>query len=370
MPLIRTHRVVLATTTEHPQGGIATLLSELAHSLAAPGWEVTAGWEQRQHPEDRILSAPAGRVSSMLWPGLVLFQVIRRAAWFARMRPTVVNIHSADPARTAACLLSARLAFRRRCYVSWHASGSPLRGSWIVRALISRLATGYILLSDDAVRAAGAAGADRLKVFLVPPGMPFPRSSSLTREAARKELGLAAETFVVLAAARLVATKGVDDLIRAAADLPCTTVLIAGEGPEKSKLEQLAASVAPGKVRFTGWLSPSQLEAAYQAADVFSLPSRREAFALVYVEAARGGLPSVAYDVDGVRCAVRQGETGILVQPGDVRALAGALRKLLEQPEVRRSMGAAARRRFQTEFTLDRMITDYRAILGPAGHSG
>lgn len=97
----------------------------------------------------------------------------------------------------------------------------------------------------------------------------------------------------------------------------------------------------------------------WRAADVFVLPTRGEAFGMVFQEAAAAGLPAIGTALNAIPEIVIDGRTGILVPPGDVRALAGALRRLVESPPARIDMGTAARRRIEEVAS----ITGYGARL-------
>ncbi|HYH83500.1 MAG TPA: glycosyltransferase family 4 protein [Longimicrobium sp.] len=88
--------------------------------------------------------------------------------------------------------------------------------------------------------------------------------------------------------------------------------------------------------------------ALWREADVFALPTRGEAFGMVFQEAAAAALPSIGTAINAIPEIVADGETGILVPPGDVPALAEALRALVSSPEKRSTMGAAARRHIET----------------------
>ena len=104
------------------------------------------------------------------------------------------------------------------------------------------------------------------------------------------------------------------------------------------------------------------------AADVFALPSRREGFGLVYVEAALHGVPSVGCAVGGVTDVIAHGETGLLVPPEDADALAGTLRRLADDPRWRRRLGAAAGPE-AAEFTEPVMADRYTAVFRGDGRS-
>lgn len=97
------------------------------------------------------------------------------------------------------------------------------------------------------------------------------------------------------------------------------------------------------------------IEEYYRAADLFALPSRREAFGMALVEAMASGLPCVASRLPGVTDAiVRDGETGLLVEPHDVGELAGALQRLLDDEALASRIGAAARLDVERRFTIER----------------
>lgn len=148
---------------------------------------------------------------------------------------------------------------------------------------------------------------------------------------------------IVLAVARLVYYKGLDVLIEAARSLRASVVIV-GDGPLAGRLRQLAAGVA--NVHLVGRLSEADLLAHLSVADCFVLPStsRAESFGLATLEAQAMGVPAVVTDVGtGTVDAISPGETGLVVPPGDPRALAEAIDAILANPERRRTMGARAR---------------------------
>jgi glycosyltransferase involved in cell wall biosynthesis len=168
----------------------------------------------------------------------------------------------------------------------------------------------------------------------------------------------------ILAVGRLSYFKGIDVLLRAIADVAETSLVVIGDGECRSALERQARSLGiEARVQFVGRLDMDPagdmtLRTAYENADVFCLPStdRAESFGLVLLEAMRARLPAIASAIvgSGVGFVVREGETGLLVTPGDAAALANALRRLAADAGLRARMGAAGAQRWQQEFTLDR----------------
>lgn len=200
-----------------------------------------------------------------------------------------------------------------------------------------------------------------------------PRSYALTSERAaqaadrRRHYG----TRLVLFVGRLVYYKGVDHLIRAMRDVEGAMLLIVGDGPLRPRLEALAASEAPGRVTFVPPQSHPELVALYHASDVFVLPSVAcsEQFGIVQLEAMACGKPVVATNLPtGVTYVNRHRITGLIVPPGDGRALGEAVREMLDDRELARELGEAGRRRVATDFTVDGMVDSvaqvYRDLSG------
>jgi len=183
-------------------------------------------------------------------------------------------------------------------------------------------------------------------------------------------------TLRLIAVGRLSYFKGFDVLLRALAQMPEASLVLVGDGECGDALRALARELGiETRVRFAGRIDmddagQTELAARYAQADVFCLPSteRAESFGLVLLEAMRAGLPAIASDIpgSGVGFVVRDGETGLLIAPGDVVALATAIRRLADDAALRKKFGAAGLERFQREFTLDRItpqISDlYRRV--------
>ncbi|HLF71121.1 MAG TPA: glycosyltransferase [Dehalococcoidia bacterium] len=155
--------------------------------------------------------------------------------------------------------------------------------------------------------------------------------------------------FVIGATSRFSPEKGVRYLVEAFALLrrrlgERAVLRLAGEGPERAKLEALARELGVADaVEFCGWLEHDALPAFLGSLDVFVLPSTYEGFGVSAVEASAAGLPIVATNVHGIPDVVRHSVTGLLVAPKDPQALADAIASLADDAPLRQRLGEAGR---------------------------
>ena len=165
----------------------------------------------------------------------------------------------------------------------------------------------------------------------------------------------------ILFVGRLIERKGAEDLIDAfrilSEGLPEATLEIVGDGPQRNQLERLVADLNLGKkVSFPGALKGAPLYEKYSSCDVFAMPSVTlkddvEGFGTVFLEAGLFSKPSVGTFSGGIPEAVQDSKTGLLVREGQVAELAAALRRLLEDEDLSRSLGRNARERVLQKFT-------------------
>ncbi len=164
----------------------------------------------------------------------------------------------------------------------------------------------------------------------------------------------------VLFVGRLVQRKGVAFLIEAIARLGPTgpPLEIVGDGPERPGLEALAQRLGvANRVVFRGKIPPDELQASYARAGVCVLPSvldargDTEGLGVVLLEAMNHATPVIASRVGGIPDIVEDGESGLLVPPGDVDALAAAVRRVRDAPALARRLGEAGRRRLREQFS-------------------
>lgn len=184
--------------------------------------------------------------------------------------------------------------------------------------------------------------------------------SSATRAHWRESQGLAADAVVFTSVARLEPQKNPLLALKALSTLsdPRAHLLILGEG---SLQEQVATYVRSndlaGRVHLLG--KQNNIPSMLAASDVFVLGSDWEGNPLAVMEAMAAALPVIATGVGGVPELVRDGEDGILVRAGDWSAFAEAMRALLDDPQKRTAMGAAAQTRAFSEFRVERMVQRY-----------
>ena len=170
---------------------------------------------------------------------------------------------------------------------------------------------------------------------------------------------------ILVCVASLRPKKGHRDLFAAFAivrrRIPTATLLLVGDGPDRGMLQQEAARVCPtGSVIFEGYRS--DVAPILAGGDLFVLASLEEGMPNALLEAMAAGLPAVVTDVGGNAEAIENGTTGYLVPASDPAAMAGRMIEILSDPALRERQSTAARRRYETTFTLDRMTRAYHAL--------
>jgi glycosyltransferase involved in cell wall biosynthesis len=197
------------------------------------------------------------------------------------------------------------------------------------------------------------------KITVIPNGRPaeqFPLVDDGRRTRARRRLGLG-EGQVVAYLGALSPEKAVHVAIEAVAGLEGVTLLVAGDGPLRRPLEEMDSGV-----RFLGAVDrPAEVIAA---ADVVVLPSLSEGLPGVLIEAGLSGVPVVATRVGGAPDIVVDGETGLLVPPGDPQAMAAAIGQVLDDP---RAMGRSAHFHCLQHFSMEVVAEQWDHLLGDVG---
>jgi len=204
------------------------------------------------------------------------------------------------------------------------------------------------------------------KITVIYPGVDLVRFDiQETLPMVRYELGLPDHALVIGVVARLVPYKGHADLIAALPRIlqtaPTTRLVFIGDGPAASDLRRQVHEVGLAEqVHFLG--ARRDIPKLLRALDVFVLPSHQEGLGLAIIEAMAAGLPVVATRAGGIPEVVIEGETGLLVEPGNPPELAEAIIHLLTNPDTRRQMGIKSRQRVEAHFTAQRTAANLTAL--------
>jgi phosphatidyl-myo-inositol dimannoside synthase len=216
-------------------------------------------------------------------------------------------------------------------------------------------------------RAVEVNGLDTDRVYLLPNALEWSDEES---ESVSANISLPSGARL-LTVCRLDSTekyKGVDTVIEALPEVitkvPDVQYVIIGSGSDSDRLKKLAQSVGiSNRVHFLGSVDDAMLRACYRACDIFVMPSAKEGFGFVFLEAMQYAKPVIAADMGGSPEVVQDGVTGLLVQYGDVPQLAEAIIRLCLNPELRTKLGRAGYRRLQEKFTFPQFKRTLTGIL-------
>lgn len=182
-----------------------------------------------------------------------------------------------------------------------------------------------------------------------------------TAPADRAALDTPADAPVALALARLHVKKGLDTLLEATANVPGLYVWIAGEGPIEAELKAQCAKLGlDDRVRFLGWRND---RGALLAACTFvAFPSRYEPFGTVTVDAWAASRPLVAADAAGPAAYVQDGVNGLLIPKDNPEALAKAMSRVINEPDLAARLVEGGRKAYETQFTRAAFVRDSLAL--------
>ena len=365
-------------------GGIARWMGELALRYPPRSLIVSTGRHAGSEESDRRFPQPIDHVGIRATRlrtlnGLALWTA-RASTLVRRARPGFVWCAELKPAGYPARWLRARYGLPYGVIV--HGTellllqakmGRSRFKRWTARELLggaSVVVANSRWTADLARSVLGALGRRALArdVRVVPLGTtPSHFRPGIDPGAVRAKYGLDGGPWL-LTVSRLDTHKGIDTVIRALpavrAAVPAARYAVAGVGSRRAQFERLVADLGLGEaVRFLGFVGDDDLPALYNAADLYVGASRRydllaEGFGIALVEASACGLAVVGGRSGGVPDAVRDGETGILVDPDDPAAVAAGITQLLADAGVRGRMGAAGRRAVETYYNWDRVARD------------
>ena len=355
---------------ENPQAGGAEIhLHEIFGRLAARGHDVTllcGGWKGAP-PRATLDGMSVHRVGTRY-----TFQCVARRYYERVLAGAGADVLVEDINKVP--LWTPRWGARRTVALVPHLFGStafqevaaPLAAAvWVQERPLGRVyrSVPFEAISESTADDLAARGVARSRITVIHPGID---TEAYTPNPAERS-----PVPLVVYLGRLKRYKRVDLIIRAFADMrhPTAHLAIAGAGDHRVALERLAASLDLGeRVKFLGFVSEAQKVALLRSAWVLAFTSPKEGWGITNLEAAACATPVVASSSPGLRESVVDGETGFLVPHGDLPALASALRRVVSDPALVTSLGAAGRRfasRFtwteaaeQTEAHLERVIAE------------
>jgi glycosyltransferase involved in cell wall biosynthesis len=312
---------------------------------------------------------PVGRLEGRV--GVDPGAVARMQAGYRRLRPTLVVAHGGEPLKYAV-LADPRgrvpLAYRK---IS-HAVGG--RGERILARMYDRTTRIFAVTDDLKRELVEEFAVDPDHIVVIPTSRRAPPSLTADeRTELKAAIGAAPDRPLLAWVGRLSDEKQPGAALQAFALIrsrfgPCS-LAICGDGPLRDSVESAAGAAGAGTLVLG---SRDDAERIIAASDLVLSTSRTEGAPGVLVEAGLAGVPVVAFDVGEISGVVRHNETGVLVRPGDLEALADAACRLLADPKRRAEMSNAAReatRPFELTEIASRYAAAFAGLLGPSGDS-
>lgn len=363
-----------------PVGGMQTHTGELTRALDARGvQQIVVTSRPPGFPGHERLGEHS-RVIRLGWPirsGRQLYAV--PAAWVvprAAAGADLLHVHVGEDLAAVPIAYAAARLRRIPLVLTVHTSVAHtlVAGDWrsatvkrvggVIERWGSRGAAAVIALTPRLAGLARAGGVPGERVVVIPSGV---REALFTVPDALIDPVPDVPRPRVLFLGRLHRQKGVDTLLAAVAKVPDVRLVVAGDGPLRGELERRAVALGiADRVRWLGFVAHDDVPALLRSADVLAMPSTYEELGTALVEAMYAGLPIVASRTGGIPDLVTDGADGLLVGSADPDALAGALERLLRQPDLAARLGAAAARRvrdYRWDRLADRVLEVYRTVL-------
>jgi glycosyltransferase involved in cell wall biosynthesis len=244
--------------------------------------------------------------------------------------------------------------------------GFPLKNSNIALARY-RSAARILPISDwvAAILAKSEISPDQMTV--VYEGVEVPRiPPPQVRQAARARWGIADESQLIGCVGVLLPDKGQDSLIRTlatlrAAEFPNARLLLAGDGPDKPRLEKIAAQLdVTDAVIFAGFVTA--MESVYPALDLFMFPSRFEGLGTSLLSAMSYAVPSIAFATCAFPEIIEHGRSGLLAELGNELSLTNSAATILRNPAIAQQMAQSARQRITQKFSAEKMVDSMLSV--------
>ena len=330
--------------------------------------KTTPGWKEFDQQESsnslRIIrrGRPMQNWKYYQWPRILgpVMQAVRHTRSF---KPDLVHFGDlCPPGIVSLCLRSMfGIPYLAYCHGDENSQVDGRRFQPLVRDRIYRDASAVVAANEFARQGLLRIGIPEERIHKITPGVDTERFCPTPPNPQLAEQFSLSRNKVLFTAARLVPKKGLGTILRAVAkiqrSIPNLRYLIAGEGPERGKLETLTRELGLSEtVTFLGDVSNEKLPQFYNLCDVFVMANRMaadgdiETFGMVFIEANAAGKPVVAGRSGGAAEAVVHGSTGLIVDPENVDELADALMILLVNNDLREKLGSNGLRRAQIDF--------------------
>jgi phosphatidylinositol alpha-1,6-mannosyltransferase len=351
----------LFVTRKYPPrvGGMETLASATARALAEPFDLTVLSLGRSQRHLVWWLPVTAARVRAAAMRRTVDLVIFGDALTYCALRPLVA---AAVPDHMV-MVMGLDLTYARGWYQR------------LIRRTLPR-APCVVAISSATGHAAIDRGVPRDRLHVVAPGVlepgEMPMRPAGSGEQLRRRLGIGADTTVLLTLGRLVPRKGVRWFVSVVMSrLPDDVVyVVAGSGPDEIAIREAVAAIGPAgrRVLMLGQVDDELRDALFVGADLFVMPNVEvpgdmEGFGLVAIEAATAGTLVIASALEGIQDAVIDGETGVLVAPGDAVAFVERITALVRDPSERRLLADQYAGTARVAFAIDRMRDDLVAAL-------
>ncbi len=363
----------VASAFEPLQGGTERVVGELAREIALLGHSVTVLTTNLFAPqarlgEEKIVFSKGGKkaeVRVVRVPNKLLLAGYGFApgvvGWLKRhwREFDVAHCHGYNRHATESALffLQGRLPTAFTAHGFYHTSKNRLLKQVHEKVLGSRAcraASACVAITQDDVKVFEGFGVPKERISIIPNGVALEKFS---QKLAGKNEFAKFKPFVLFVG-RLHASKGLQFLAEAVKELPCRLVIIGGDsGFEKSLREIVSAFGIEQKVVFVGEASEEKLVAAYQACEMFVLPSEWEAFGVVLVEAMAAGKPVIGSDRGAIPRLVKDGKNGFVVPFADVSKLKEKIALLLKDKKLASKMGQRGKE-FAKQFSWQTVARD------------
>ena len=366
-------RVVMLSNSFPPEiGGIQEHVVNLAQALVAQGHQVrvvTVRRNKTQPIHDTFAGLKVTRLPQVNLPKTLTAQYLAAAtavliALRLRGQADVVHYHTYWPDAFTAFVVNKFVPTIYTAHESRFLIMNEQGNSRGKLRLALKPFQGVLAPSTELLNVARELGVSSEKSAFIPNAVDANRfSPRVARGSLRSLCNIPADHLVIFCPRRLVQKNGVDYLIESLhltrQRFAGTTLVIAGDGPERTKLEARVSELGlQGSVNFLGNQDNQKLPEFYADADIVAIPSLKEATSIAGLEAMASARAVVATNVGGLPEIIDDGVSGLLVPPRDPQALSLAILRLIETPELRNQLGLAARACVEKKFTWDQVANE------------